>query len=187
MRPNGLAFFLSGPDGTAKLPVVVKRPIPIGQRCVNAAGNHRGLRIFACALLVVGARFSSSAQQVSTRPPSAVGAPVTAVVNKYCLTCHDSEMKKGGLALDLVCQDEVTQHPDEWERVIRKLRALQMPPLGKDRPAERAYDDVVAQMRTAYTITYASNANGTGHRRIRVRAIREGASVRLSPTVVTPN
>jgi VWFA-related protein len=60
-------------------------------------------------------------------------------------------------------------------------------PIRRLEDLQKAYDDVVAQMRTAYTITYASNANGTGHRRIRVRANREGASVRLSPTVVAPN
>jgi VWFA-related protein len=48
---------------------------------------------------------------------------------------------------------------------------------------QKAYDDVVAQMRTAYTITYASGADGQGHRRIRVHANRDGASVRLSPVV----
>jgi len=56
---------------------------------------------------------------------------------------------------------------------IRKLEDLQ-----------RAYDDVVAQLRTAYTITYASNA--TNHRRLRVRVNREGAAVRLSPAIATP-
>jgi VWFA-related protein len=50
---------------------------------------------------------------------------------------------------------------------------------------QKAYDDVVAQMRTAYTITYTSN--GTSHRRIRVRANRDGASVRLSPVVAASN
>jgi len=48
---------------------------------------------------------------------------------------------------------------------------------------QKAYDNVVAQMRTAYTITYASGAAGQGHRRIRVHANRDGASVRLSPVV----
>jgi len=48
---------------------------------------------------------------------------------------------------------------------------------------QKAYDDVVAQMRTAYTITYASGTDTKGHRRIRVRANRDGASVRLSPVV----
>jgi len=48
---------------------------------------------------------------------------------------------------------------------------------------QKAYDDVVAQMRTAYTITYASGTDSKGHLRIRVRANRDGASVRLSPVV----
>jgi VWFA-related protein len=50
-----------------------------------------------------------------------------------------------------------------------------------------AYDEVVAQMRTAYTITYASPQDSKGHRRIRVRANRDGASVRLSPVVAAPH
>jgi VWFA-related protein len=48
---------------------------------------------------------------------------------------------------------------------------------------QRAYDDVVVQLRTAYTITYASNLTPDGNPRVRVRANREGASVRLSPVV----
>ena len=51
---------------------------------------------------------------------------------------------------------------------------------------QKAYDDVVAQMRTAYTITYDSTANSSGQRRVRVRANREGASVRLSPAITAP-
>jgi VWFA-related protein len=56
-------------------------------------------------------------------------------------------------------------------------------PIKRLEDLQKAYDDVVAQMRTAYTITYASGTNGKGHRRIRVRANRDGASVRLSPVV----
>ena len=52
---------------------------------------------------------------------------------------------------------------------------------------QRAYDDVVLQLRTAYTITYASNVNPSGNPRVRVRANREGASVRLSPVVGVAN
>jgi VWFA-related protein len=50
---------------------------------------------------------------------------------------------------------------------------------------QKAYDDVVAQLRTAYTITYSSD--GTGRRHIRVRTNRDGASVRLSPAVTAPH
>ncbi len=52
---------------------------------------------------------------------------------------------------------------------------------------QKAYDDIVAQMRTAYTITYNSNSNSSGRRRVLVRANREGASVRLSPAVTAPH
>jgi len=58
-------------------------------------------------------------------------------------------------------------------------------PIKRLEDLQKAYNDVVAQMRTAYTITYASATDGTGHRRIRVRANRDGASVRLSPVVAT--
>ncbi len=56
-------------------------------------------------------------------------------------------------------------------------------PIKRLEDLQKAYDDVVAQMRTAYTITYASTPDSKGHRRIRVRANRDGASVRLSPVV----
>ena len=52
---------------------------------------------------------------------------------------------------------------------------------------QRAYDEVVSQLRTAYTITYASNSNPAGGRRVRVRTNRDGASVRLSPVVNVAN
>ena len=56
-------------------------------------------------------------------------------------------------------------------------------PIKRLEDLQKAYDDVVAQMRTAYTITYSSGTDGKGHQRIRVRANRDGASVRLSPVV----
>ena len=47
---------------------------------------------------------------------------------------------------------------------------------------QKAYDDVVGQLRTAYTITYSSEANAS-HHRLRVRTNRADAAVRLSPAV----
>ncbi|MDX6693596.1 MAG: Ca-activated chloride channel [Blastocatellia bacterium] len=56
-------------------------------------------------------------------------------------------------------------------------------PITRLEDLQRAYDDVVAQLRMSYTITYASDSQGAQERRIRVRANREGAAVRLSPPV----
>ncbi len=55
-------------------------------------------------------------------------------------------------------------------------------PIHRLEDLQRAYDDVVAQLRTAYTITYASNSEPS-HRSVKVRAHRDGSSVRLSPVV----
>jgi VWFA-related protein len=55
-------------------------------------------------------------------------------------------------------------------------------PIRRLEDLQKAYDDVVAQLRSAYTITYASNSVSSSTR-IRVRTNRDGASVRLSPVV----
>jgi VWFA-related protein len=60
-------------------------------------------------------------------------------------------------------------------------------PVRRIEDLQRAYDDVVLQLRTAYTIIYASNSTPSGNRRVRVRTNREGASVRLSPVVNVSN
>ena len=55
-------------------------------------------------------------------------------------------------------------------------------PIRRLEDLQKAYDDVVAQLRSAYTITYASNSVSTAPR-VRVRTNRDGASIRLSPVV----
>jgi len=55
-------------------------------------------------------------------------------------------------------------------------------PIKRLEDLQKAYDEVVAQLRSAYTITYASNAASSSPR-VRVRTNRDGASVRLSPVV----
>jgi VWFA-related protein len=59
-------------------------------------------------------------------------------------------------------------------------------PIRRLEDLQTAYDDVVAQLRSAYTITYASNAVSSTPR-VRVRTNRDGASVRLSPVVGLSN
>ncbi|HWS85659.1 MAG TPA: VWA domain-containing protein [Pyrinomonadaceae bacterium] len=56
-------------------------------------------------------------------------------------------------------------------------------PITRLEQLQRAYDDVAAQLRTAYTITYETDAAARPDSRVRVKVSREGASVRLSPAV----
>src|SRR5262249_39791330 len=63
--------------------------------------------------------------------------------------CHNSDDRKGGLALDAINSEDVGAHARVWEKVVRKLTARQMPPAGRPRPDERAYESVVAALETA--------------------------------------
>jgi VWFA-related protein len=71
------------------------------------------------------------------------------------------------------------------EEEARKLAAVSggvYYPIKRLEDLQKAYEDVVAQLRSSYTITYASNSVSSSPR-VRVRANRDGASVRLSPVV----
>src|SRR6185436_15059969 len=70
--------------------------------------------------------------------------PHVALVDEYCLSCHDKDHEKGKLVLETIAEDSVAEHPEVWEKVVRKLRARLMPPVGKERPDEPTYDTVVA-------------------------------------------
>jgi VWFA-related protein len=76
----------------------------------------------------------------------------------------------------------LTTRADEDGRKLANTSGGVYYPIHRLEDLQRAYDDVVTQLRTAYTITYASNAEPT-HRRVKVRANRDGSSVRLSPVV----
>jgi mono/diheme cytochrome c family protein len=89
------------------------------------------------------------AQQPQARaaaPPPKAAVHLFSVIDEYCLSCHDEDNKKAGLALDTIAAHDVTRHPDVWEKVVRKLRARQMPPVGKDRPDDGTYDAVIAYL-----------------------------------------
>jgi hypothetical protein len=102
------------------------------------------------------AAFTLRAQQ----PPAAVPpAPQLAFVEQYCITCHDNLEKKGELSLEMVSAD-VSEHPDIWEKVVRKLRARQMPPVGrKERPDEATYDATVRSLETSLDRAAAAHPN----------------------------
>ena len=85
--------------------------------------------------------------------------PHVDVVETYCLSCHDSDHKKGDLALDAVLSSGVGEHPEVWEKVVRKLRARQMPPVGKDRPNDATYDAVVASLEAALDSAASTHPN----------------------------
>ena len=80
----------------------------------------------------------------------------------------------------------LTTRADEEGRKLAAASGGIYYPIRRLEDLQKAYDDVVAQLRSAYTITYASNSVSSSPR-VRVRTNRDGASVRLSPVVELNN
>lgn len=79
----------------------------------------------------------------------------------------------------------LTSRAEEEGRKLAQVSGGIYYPITRLDELQRAYDDVVAQLRTSYTISYTSNATvAAGERHIRVRlARRNDAAIRLSPAV----
>jgi len=72
-----------------------------------------------------------------------------ATLSRYCLGCHSQALKTGGFVLDLSSLEHPERRQDEWEKVVRKLRARTMPPAGLPRPDETTYKAVTASLQSA--------------------------------------
>jgi len=89
---------------------------------------------------------AAGAQAPAADPPSAASR---AVLDKYCVTCHNPRLKTAGLSLDRLDVAEVAAGAETWEKVVRKLRAGAMPPPGAPRPDQNTSDQLAAYLETA--------------------------------------
>ena len=73
-----------------------------------------------------------------------------ALLDKYCVACHNVKARAAGmdsavkLTLDNLDLSQVNRNVAVWERVVRKLRAGQMPPAGMPRPDAATYESMTA-------------------------------------------
>ncbi len=66
--------------------------------------------------------------------------PQQAVIEQYCVVCHNQKLKTAGLLLDKLVVAPVGDHTEQWEKVVRKLRAGMMPPSSMPRPNAATYE-----------------------------------------------
>jgi mono/diheme cytochrome c family protein len=94
----------------------------------------------------VGAVQSAGQGQATPTAPQAATVAETqrAVINRYCVTCHNERLKTAGLALDKLNLENVPADAAVWEKVIRKLRTNAMPPAGRPRPDAATHASLTA-------------------------------------------
>jgi len=110
-------------------------------------------------LEVLLAAAAAPAAQKRLTLSSELASPLPALVDQYCVSCHNSAVKRGELDLATIRPDQIEQHAEVWEKVLRKLRARQMPPVGMQRPAESTYHNVVTWLSESLDKTSARNPN----------------------------
>ena len=92
------------------------------------------------AIFVAPAGARAAAQQ--SDPNEAASAQ--ALLDRYCVTCHNARLRTADLALDGADLADVGAHADVWERVLRKLHGRVMPPIGRPRPGEDEYQQLTS-------------------------------------------
>ena len=91
-------------------------------------------RLTSIVALLVGGWIAAAASSVeiwarqAQRPAAPPASGPQAVVNQYCITCHNQRLRTAGLALDTLDAAKPNANAEIWERVIGKLRAQSMPP-----------------------------------------------------------
>ena len=66
-----------------------------------------------------------------------------ALVDRYCVACHNDVDLAGDIAFDRLRRDDLGADAAVWEAAIRKLRGHLMPPPGEARPAQAALNAFV--------------------------------------------
>jgi mono/diheme cytochrome c family protein len=118
--------------------------------------------IVAYAVIFVAIAGYDQARSARAQAPAAQAAtPSSAasdVLNKYCVTCHNSRLKTAGLALDAVDLAHAGDQAELWEKVVTKLRTREMPPPGRPRPDASVYATVASSIEGALDTAAASRA-----------------------------
>ena len=97
---------------------------------------------------VLGAAACIAAMTVAAPPHAAAQteAPSRALLDRYCVTCHNERLQTAGVMFDRVDVDRADLHRELFEKVARKLRSGQMPPPGRPRPEPAAINAFVTAL-----------------------------------------
>ena len=98
---------------------------------------------FVSAVLVSVQAAGPQGSSANATAPASVVSAQRAVLDKYCVSCHNARLKTANLTLDTLDLARLGDHRAEAEKVVRKLRAGMMPPGGVPRPDPATRDTLI--------------------------------------------
>src|SRR5437899_2106671 len=146
------------------------------------------------ALMARTAGPSLAAQPPASPAPS---SSQRALLDRYCVGCHSQRAKAAGqdsarkLTLDDLDPARVSEHPDKWELVVRKLRAGMMPPANSRRPDKATYDGFITWLEDELDRTAVVYTPPPGLHRLNrteyANAIRDVLDLAIDPGAYLPS
>ena len=103
---------------------------------------------FRTMVALIGIAMVSAGCTVKPKPVVRNTSP-RAMLDRYCVVCHNEKVKTADLPLDLEDVGNVSEDPAAWEKVVRKLRTGAMPPPGMLRPEKATSDSLATYLETA--------------------------------------
>jgi mono/diheme cytochrome c family protein len=155
------------------------------------------LLIITCAMpiAVVFGQSTAPAPKPTLKPAAGVQVPdVTtqrAMVNQYCVTCHNAKLNTANLQLDKLDLTHLGDHAEIAEKVVRKLRAGMMPPSGMPRPDAAKREALVSWMESELDRSAVTYLPAPGLHRLNrteyTNAIRDVLNLEVDATKFLPS
>ena len=145
-----------------------------------------------CLAASIGSLSGQSAQPATTSSAGRSVEQPRALLDKYCVTCHNDRLKTANLSLQGLDLMKVADHAEVWEKVVRKLRAGVMPPPDVPRPPLAEYEGLRDWLEAEIDRTAAAHVNPGSvvlHRLNRTEyanAIRDLLDLRIDVTTLLP-
>ncbi|MBI2689616.1 MAG: DUF1592 domain-containing protein [Acidobacteria bacterium] len=115
--------------------------------------------------------------------------PERTMIAKYCAGCHSAAAKAGNLVFETA--GTPADHPEIWERVLRRLRGRTMPPVGIPKPDEATYTAVIQSLENTLDHLKPNPGRTDTFRRLNrteyQNAVRDLLNVELDVTNLLPS
>ena len=146
-------------------------------------------------LLVLAAAVPLSVVLVPGQSPKTTAqtdsSPQRAVIDRYCVGCHNSRLLTANLALDKLDLTHLSDHAEIAEKVIRKLRAGLMPPTNMPHPDQPTRETLISWMENELDRSASTHLPAPGlHRMNRAEytnAIRDVLGLKVDATKFLPS
>ena len=122
----------------------------------------------AAILIAAGAQpQAAAAPQRAVAPAAAPARAAQATLQRYCLTCHNQNLKERGtvpiafdtLKVSNIGAETAAGEKEVWEKIVRKVRTGLMPPSGRPRPDKAGHDAFVSELESALDSAAAAHPN----------------------------